>query len=571
MKTPLRKPPPTGLLGPDSIEVHPRRIQVGDIWYESFAVTGYPREVRPGWLSPLLNFSGRLDLSLHVEPVPNEVAAGQLRRQIARLESSRHIDVSKGRLTDPELDAAARDAVELAAGLAEGEGRLFRVGLYLTVQASSHESLDAEVRRVRAVASSLLLDARPLTFRTIEGWTATLPLGLDPVRLRRTFDTKALASCFPFAGAEIGSEGGVLVGRNTSTGSLVFFDRFGEENFNQVVLARSGAGKSYLAKLSALRSLYLGIEVLVVDPENEYQRMAEAVGGTVLRIGGGSRLNPFDLTTPGEKDALLIQALFVHTVVGSLVGELSGEERAFLDACILGVYERRGITADPATHYKPAPLLRDLSELLRERDDGASLAQRLEPFVSGSHRELFDGPTSVRPDGHLVVFSLRDLPEEMKSAGTLLALNSIWQRVARGERRRRVVVVDEAWWLVRSGGKQGAAFLNRLAKSARKHWCGLTTITQDAADLLSSDLGQAVVTNASSHFLLGQSPQAIESLSKAFDLSEGEVSYLLSCDRGQGLLSVGLERAPMKVLASESEHSLVTSDPAEIAAMEKSA
>lgn len=561
---------PTGLLGPDSIELHPRRIRVGDVWCESFAVTGYPREVRPGWLSPLLNFPGRLDLALHVEPVPNDVAAGQLRRQIARLESSRRLEVSNERLVDPELRAAARDAMELAAGLAEGEGRLFRVGLYLTVRAGSPDALDQEVRRVRAVASSLLLDMRPLTFRAVEGWTATLPLGLDPVRLRRTFDTKALASCFPFGGAEIGSEGGVLVGKNASTGGLVFFDRFGQENFNQVILARSGAGKSYLAKLMALRSLYLGIEVLVVDPENEYERLAAAVGGSVIKIGGGSRLNPFDLSNHGEADALLNQALFVHTVVGSLIGDLTAEEKAILDSGILRAYEHKGITADPNTHSNPAPLLSDLGAALDETAEGSSLARRLEPFFKGSHREIFDGPTTIRPDGQLVVFSLRGLPEELKPVGTLLALNSIWKKVIAAERRRRIVVVDEAWWLVRSSGVSGLAFLNRLAKSARKHWCGLITVTQDAVDLLSTDLGQAVVTNASSHFLLGQSPQAIEPLSKAFELSEGEVSYLLSCDRGQGLLSVGLERAPVRVIASKSEDIAITTDPAALAEMDGS-
>ncbi|MGH2812627.1 MAG: VirB4-like conjugal transfer ATPase, CD1110 family [Actinomycetota bacterium] len=562
------RPQPSGPLAPDSIEVEPRRMRAGDTWCQSFGVTGYPREVGPGWLSPLLGYPGPVDVALHVEPVPNEVAASHLRRQMARLESTRRIEASKLRLADPELEAAAEDARELAAGIARGEGRLFKVGLYLTVRAGSPGALEAEARKVRSLAASLLLDARRLTFRQVEGWVTTLPLGVDPVALRRTFDSGALASCFPFASAELNHEGGILYGRNASTGGLVFLDRFRLENHNQVVLARSGAGKSYFAKLTLLRSLYHGIEVLVVDPENEYARLAEAVGGSVVRLGAeaASRLNPLDISNPGRPDALLEQSLFVHTLVQTLVGELSSEEKALLDRAILRAYQRAGITADPTSHSRPAPLLADLKAALDENPEGISLARRLEPFVSGSHRVLFDGPTSVGVDGHLCVFSLRDLPEEMKPAATLLALEAIWKKVTRGPRTPRMVVVDEAWWLLRSGLDHAARFLYRLAKSARKNWCGLTTITQDVDDVLGTDLGQAVITNASSHVLMGQSPQAVEALAKAFALSQGEISYLLTCDQGQGLLAVGNERVPLRVEASSDEHEAVTTtSPAELA------
>lgn len=564
---PARKP--SGLLAPDSLEIEPRRLRVGDTWSQSFAVTGYPREIRPGWLSPLLGYPGRADVTLHVEPVPNEVAASQLRRQLARLESTRRIDATKSRLPDPELEAAADDARDLAAGVARGEGRLMKVGLYITVRSGSTDALEEEVRKVRSLAASLLLDARPLTFRQVEGWLAALPLGLDPVGLRRTLDTGALAACFPFDSAELNHEGGILLGRNASTGGLVFLDRFALENHNQVVLARSGAGKSYFAKLTILRSLYHGIEVLVVDPENEYERLATAVGGTVVRLGAASsRLNPLDLSDPGRPEALVEQSLFVHTLIQTLVGDVTGEEKACLDAAILRAYEQRGVTADPRTHSRPAPLLREIAAILSDTRGGSALALRLQPFVTGSHKGLFDSPTTVRPEGHLVVMSLRDLPEEMKPAGTLLALDAVWKRVTRGERRPRIVVVDEAWWLLGSGLDHAARFLHRLAKSARKNWCGLTTITQDVADVLSSDLGQSVITNAASHVLMGQSPQAVELLAKAFNLSNGEIAYLLSCDRGQGLLSVGTERVPLRVEASPEEANLAESSPAALAGME---
>ena len=560
--------PPAGFLGPDAMEVFPRRVRAGETWCETFAVLGYPREVAPGWLAPLLAYPGPVDVALHVEPVRNDEAARHLRRKLARFESTRRIEAKQERLADPELETAAQDAAELAGQLARGEGRLFRVGLYVTVRAPSEEALEREVHRVRAVCASLLLDARPVTFRASQGWVTTLPLGIDALGLRRTFDTRALAASFPFASAELESAGGIFVGRNVTTGGLVFVDRFALENHNQVVLARSGAGKSYLAKVQILRSLYEGVQVLVIDPEDEYRRLAEAVGGVVVKLGAaGERVNPLDLAEAGRPEALTDQALFVHTLMSSLVGEASSEEKAQLDRAILAAYEGAGITADPRSHARPAPVLGDVVAHLRDEGGGSSHADRLEPYVAGSHRMLFDGPATVRPEGHLVVFSLRDLPEELKTTGTLLALDAVWRTVARGERRPRVVVVDEAWWLLGAGRDAGARFLQRLAKSARKHWCGLTTITQDVTDVLSSELGQAVVTNAAHQVLLGQSPQAMEALGRAFNLSAGEQSYLLTCDRGQGILAVGTERAALQVVASEAEHRLATSDPAELAAL----
>lgn len=565
-----RSVPPAGLLGPEAIEVFPRRVRAGDAWCETFAVTGYPREVSAGWLAPLLAYPGPIDVALHVEPVGAAEAARHLRRQLARFESTRRVDAKRGGLADPELEAAAADAADLQTTIARGEGRLFRVGLYVTVRAPNEERLAKEVHRVRALCSSLLLDTRPVTFRALQGWTTTLPLGIDAIKLRRAFDTRALAAAFPFASAEIEGSEGILYGRNGTTGGLVFVDRFALENHNQVILARSGAGKSYLAKLEILRSLYAGIEVLVVDPENEYERLARALGGTVVRLGaGGARLNPLDLACAGQPEALTEQTLFCHTLVATLLGEVASGDRAALDRAVLRAYEAAGITADPRTHARPAPLLRDVAAHLAQQPDGGALARRLDPYVSGSHRGLFDAPTTVRPEGHLVLFSVRDLSEELEAPGILLALDHVWRRVARGERRPRVVVVDEAWKLVAAGGGMGGRFLQRLAKSARKYWCGLTTISQDAPDLLGTDIGQAVVTNASHQVLLGQSPQAIELLARAFNLSEGEKAHLLTCDRGEGILVVGTERAALQVVASEAEHRLASSSPEFLASLEE--
>ena len=562
------------LLGPHSIEVRPRHLMVGDGVCRSFAVVGYPREVGYGWLAPLLEHPGRLEVALHIEPMRNDLAAERLRRQHARLESARRVDTAKGRLVDPGLQVAVQDAAELSARLARGQAKLFRLGLYVTVHATDPDALEAECARVRALVSSLLLDAVPATFRSLQGFVTTLPVGIDNLSMRRTLDTDALAAAFPFSGVDLAS-GGVLYGTTISdsgTGGsgIVCWDRFGADNHNSVILARSGAGKSYLAKLEALRSLYAGVEVYVVDPEDEYRRLAHAVGGAYLHLGAtGVRLNPFDLA-PGA-DPLTRRALFVHTLVAVLLGEKPDPaSTAALDRAVLAAYRKVGISADPRTHARPAPLLADVARALEDDADPAAktLAARLAPFVTGSYRQLFSGPTTTRPEGHLVVISLRDLPDELKAAGTLLALDAVWRRVADPTtRRRRFVVVDEAWLLMRD--PEGAKFLHRAAKSARKHWAGLTVVTQDAADLLASDLGQAVVANAATQILLRQAPQAIDAVGDAFGLSEGERAFLVSARRGEGLLSVAAhQRVGFYALASAAEHDLVTSDPEDLARLE---
>jgi len=547
-------PRPPSPFGPDSVEIGPRALRVGEGWCRSFAIVGYPREVRHGWLEPLTAHPSRLDIALHVEPVPAEIAANRLRRQLARLESGRRADAAKGRLADPEVEVAAADARQLAAGLARGEQNLFRVGLYLTVHARSLDALDAECAAVRAVCASMLLDAQPSTWRTLQGWTTTLPVGVDALGQRRSFDTDALAASFPFASAGLSAESGVLYGTATNGSGLVLWDRFAQDNHNSVILARSGAGKSYLAKLEALRSLYAGIEIAVVDPEDEYRRLTETVGGAYVHLGApGVRVNPFDLA-PGL-DPLIRRALFIHTLVAVLLGEKPDPaSTAALDRGIVSAYESVGITADPRSHARPAPLLPDLAGALEADGDPAArtLALRLAPFVTGTHRGLFDGPTTTHPRGHLVVFSLRDLPSELKAAGTLLTLDSIWRRVSDpSNRKRRLVIVDEAWLLMSE--PSGADFLFRMAKSARKHWAGLTVVTQDAADLLGSPLGQAVVANAATQILLRQAPQTIDALAEAFALSAGERAYLLGAQRGQGLLAAGVDRVAFSALASPAE------------------
>ncbi len=556
---PVRDP-----LGPAALELHADRLRLGQRWQQTFAISGYPREVGYGWLAPLLREAPELEVALQVEPFPAELAAQRLRKQRARFESTRRLEAERGALQDLGLAAAAEDAHQLAGRLARGESRLFRAGLYLSVSADSEEQLAEAAARVRALCAARLLSCVPATFRPLDGWLSTLPLTLDRLKVRRTLDSEALAASFPFAVAEppLAPEGcfyGYAAG-----GGPVVFDRFACDNFNGVILARSGAGKSYLAKLEALRLLYQGVQVAIVDPEDEYRRLCQAVGGAYLPLAGPDAvaLNPLDLPA-GRDGALAERIVFLTELVELLAGGLTGAELAALDRAAHAAYAAAGITDHPESHTRPAPLLRHLHAQLEQHGrDGGRLAERISPYAVGALSQLFARPTSVQPQGQLVCFSLRGLSDRLKPLALLLCLDAIWRSLDNGE-RKRCVLVDEAWLLMREPA--GASFLYRLAKSARKRWCGLTTITQDAGDLLATELGQAIVANAASHVLLRQAPQAIERLAESFRLTDGERRYLLSCPRGHGLFIVGDDRFPLDITASPAEHALATSDPAELA------
>ncbi|MBL7491181.1 ATP-binding protein [Frankia sp. AgB1.9] len=568
---------------PPGLEVEARQLWVGDLVAATVAVVGYPREVGPGWLEPLLSYPGRLDVSVHVDPIAAPVAALRLRRQLARLESGRRAGDAAGKLADPLIDAATYDAEDLAGRLARGEDHMFTVGLYATIYAEDPDELVEEKARVTALAHSLLLAVHPTTYRMPAGWASTLPLGSDLLGLRRTMDTSALAAGFPFTTPDLPlpdpdrpGAGPVVYGPNLHSAGLVAHDRWAQANYNSVTLASSGAGKSYLTKLDVLRSLFQGAQVAVIDPEDEYAPLAAAVGGTHLPLGApGVRLNPLDLPAHGRSDPDLLtrRALFTGTLLATLLTDpdqtatagLDAAVRAALDRAILAAYRTAGITGDQATWTRPPPLLRDVATALGADPDPAAttLAARLEPFTTGSHRSLFDGPTTLAPEGHLVVYSLRALPAELRAAGTLLTLDAIWRTVADpARRRRRLVVIDEAWQLM--AHPAGATFLRQLAKAARKHWTGLALVTQDAADLLATDQGRAVVANAATHLLLRQDTSAATQLTSAFGLSDGEMSFLLSARPGDALLLAGPgRRAAFRAVASDDEHALITTDPAE--------
>jgi type IV secretory pathway VirB4 component len=562
------------LPAPAGLQVTPNHVRLGDGYAATFAVCGYPATVGPAWLDPLLSYPGRVNVAMHIDPVPAAIAAGMLKKQRARLESTRRLDAEGGKLGDPAVDAAATDAADLAERVARGAAKLFRTGIYLTVHARTLDELTQTCAAVRSAAAGVLLDLQPATFRHHLGYTTTLPLGVDGLGMTRILDTDALAAAFPLAGADLPAPApgqipgadAVLYGVNTTSAGVLLWNRWAQDNHNSVVLARSGAGKSYLVKLEVLRSLYQGVLVAVIDPEDEYTTLAEHVGGTVIALGQPDvKINPLDLPADNRPDTLTRRGLTLHTMIAVMLGTgpdagLHPGEQAALDRAITATYHQAGITTDPATWQRPAPLLRDLASTLENDGDeqARQLASRLAPWTTGAYSTLFDAPTSTPAAGHLVVWSLRHLPDELRTIGTLLALDAIWRDIDTpadpNSARRRLVVVDEAWLLMRDG--HGARFLFRMAKAARKRAAGLTVVTQDAADVLGSDLGLAVVSNASTQILMRQAPQSIDAVAEAFRLTAGEARLLLSAGKGEGLLVAGRSRVPFRAVTSPSEHDL---------------
>jgi type IV secretory pathway VirB4 component len=554
------------------VQVTDRHVRVGDGYAATYAVCGYPAAVGPAWLDALLSYPGRVDVAVHISPLPAQLAAPMLRRARARLESTRRLAADKGKLGDPMVAAAAEDAAGLADRVARGAAKLFRTGIYLTVHGRSLDELAEVAAGVRAAAAGAMLDLQPATFRHHLGYTTTLPLGVDALGMTRVLDTDALAAAFPLAGADlpapapgqtVGTEA-VLYGVNTTSAGVLMWNRWAQDNHNSVVLARSGAGKSYFVKLEVLRSLYQGVQVAVIDPEDEYTTLAAHVGGTVVQLGApGVKLNPLDLPAARRPDTLRRRGLALHTIIAVMLGppgqhgSLEPAEKAALDRAITATYHQAGITNDPGSWGRPAPLLADLAAALARDSDpaAAQLAARLAPWVTGAFSGLFDAPSTVA-GGHLVVWSLRHLPEELRTIATMLALDAIWRDIdtPAQEAGRRLVVVDEAWLLMRDG--EGARFLFRLSKSARKRAAGLTVITQDAADVLGSELGQAVVSNAATQVLMRQSTQSIDAVTDAFRLTAGEARLLLAASRGEGLLVAGRARVPFRSIASADEHRL---------------
>lgn len=556
-------------IAPSSLEIESSHFRLGTLYARTFYVYGYPRQIFTGWLSPIVNLDEEIDISMFVYPVASQVVLENLRKKVSQLEAGLQIDAEKGRVRDPAKQAAIVDAEELRDRLQVGEERFFRFGLYLTLYSKSLEELDYIQHKVETILGQQLVYSKPATVQMEQGLNSTIPQFTDQLQIRRNMNTGALSTSFPFTSADLTQENGILYGINMHNNGLVIFDRFSLENANMVVFAKSGAGKSFTVKLEALRSMMMGTEVIIIDPENEYERLCDAVGGTYVRMSLSSttRINPFDLPKVIDKDdadnALRANLITLHGLMRLMMGgALSPSEEADLDQALIDTYAKAGITGDPLTHQTPPPTIGDLYEtLLHMTGTGPGMAQRLRKYTSGTFAGLFSQQSNVDINNNLVVFNIRDLEDELRPVAMYIVLNYIWNKT-KSDKRRRNLIIDEAWQLLKY--QDSANFMFSLAKRARKYYLGLTTISQDVEDMMSSQMGRAIVSNSSMQILLKQSTSAVDVLAAVFKLTSEEKKRLSQFPVGQGLLFAGSNHVHINVIASPTETSLISTNPDEI-------
>jgi type IV secretory pathway VirB4 component len=568
-------------IAPSSLEFSSTHFQLGTRFARTYYVYGYPRQLFTGWLSGMVNLDEIMDMTMYVYPVESQVVLENLRKKVTQLEAGIQIDSEKGRVRDPLKQASILDAEEMRDKLQVGEERFFRFGLYFTVYAGSLEELDFVSHKIESLLGQQLIFSKPATSQQEQGLNSTVPQLVDQLQIRRNMSTGALSTSFPFTSADLTQDNGILYGVNMHNSGLVIFDRFSLENGNSVVFAKSGAGKSFTVKLEALRSMMFGTEVFIIDPENEYQRMCDAVGGAYVRLSLNSptRINPFDLPkvidTEEADNALRSNLITLHGLLRLMMGgaqaqmlgnssspALAPSEEADLDAALIETYAKAGITNDPLTHTGIPPTVMDLYDtLLHMGGTGPQLAQRLRKYTTGTFAGIFSQQSNIDINNALVVFNIRDLEDELRPVAMYIVLNYIWNKT-KSDQKRRILVVDEAWQLMKY--EDSANFLFSLAKRARKYNLGITTITQDVEDFMGSRMGRAIVANASMQFLLKQSPSAVDILSGVFKLTSEETKRLSQFPVGQGLFFAGQNHVHIQVVASPTETSLITTNPQQV-------
>ncbi|MBA3757256.1 DUF87 domain-containing protein [Candidatus Saccharibacteria bacterium] len=568
-------------IAPSSLEFNSNYFQLGTRYARSYYVYGYPHQVYTGWLSGMINLDEIVDLSMIVQPVKSEVVLNNLRKKVSQLEAGIQIDSEKGRVRDPAKQAAILDAEEMRDKLQVGEERFFRFGLYFTLYANSMEELEIVSHKVESLLGQQLIYSKPASAQQEQAFNSTLPQFTDQLQIYRNLDTGAISTSFPFTSADLTQDNGILYGINMHNSGLVIFDRFSLENGNSVVFAKSGAGKSFTVKLEALRSMMFGTDIFIIDPENEYQKMCDAVGGAYVRLSLNSttRINPFDLPqvidTDEADNALRSNLITLHGLLRLMMGgaqaqmlgngttatmpALSPSEEADLDAALIETYAKAGITPDPLTHGSLPPTVNDLYDtLLHMGGTGPQLAQRLRKYTTGTFAGIFSQQSNVNVNNPMVVFNIRDLEDELRPVAMYIVLNYIWNKT-KADKKRRLLIVDEAWQLMRY--EDSANFLFSLAKRARKYNLGITTISQDVEDFMASRMGRAIVANASMQMLLKQSPSAVDVLADVFKLTSEEKKRLSQFPVGQGLFFAGQSHVHIQVIASPTESGLISTTP----------
>ena len=556
------------LIAPAGMEVDQNYLKLGNKLVKTFFLFTYPRYLSNGWFNPVVNLPSLLDISIFIHPVDTAMALRNLRKKTAQIEAQLIERQEKGLVRNPILETAFQDIENLRDQLQQAQERLFNVGVYIAVYADSEEELNKVETKLNSLLESQLVYIKPAVFQQLEGFVSSLPLNQDKLLIHTPLNSGPVSSFFPFVSLDLTSENGILYGINRHNTSLIVFDRFSLENANQVVFAKAGAGKSYASKLEILRSVMMGIDVIVIDPENEYQKLVESVGGSFFKISLTSKnqINPFDIPIipKGEDPADVFKShiLNISGLIKLMLGEITPEEDAILDRAITETYASRDITPDRKdfTDIQP-PILGDLQTVLQNTEGGKGLARRLEKFTSGSYAGFTNQQTNIDIRNRLIVFSVRDLEEQLRPIAMYIILNFIWNLV-RAEMKKRIMVIDEAWWLMKY--PDSASFLFSLAKRCRKYYLGLTTITQNVEDFLESPFGKPIITNSSLQLLLKQAPASIEVLTKTFNLSGTEKGLLLEAGVGEGLFFAGLNHVAIQIIASYFEDKIITTKPSEL-------
>lgn len=560
------------LIAPSAFQIDTNSVQISGKLARSFFVLSYPRFISVNWLAPIIGLDSPMDMSMFIYPMDTAEIMKKLRNKVGQIESSISMNAEKGNVRDPMLETAYQDVEALRDRLQQGTERYFRFSLYFTLYAENQKELDQVSSTLESLLGSKLIIAKPAVLQMEQGFNSTLPLGNDQLAIASNLNTQPLSTTFPFVSSELTSNDGILYGINRHNNSLILFDRFQMENANSVVFAKSGSGKSYAVKLEILRSLMLGTEVIVIDPENEYKHLSDSVGGTFLSISlnSDSRVNPFDLpkAIEGETNEDILRSAVVNLLglMNLMLGKLNPTEEAIMDRALWETYAKKDITpASNLTNAEP-PTMQDLVEILGGMVGGESLAQRLTKYTEGTFSGIFNQPTNINLTNQLVVFSVRDLEESLRPIAIYVVLNYLWN-IVRSSLKKRLLVIDEAWWMMQHD--DSAKFLFSIAKRARKYYLGVTTITQDVSDFLQSPYGKPIVTNSSIQMLLKQSPAAIDLVAETFFLTEGEKYLLLESDVGEGIFFAGLKHVAIKIIASYMEDQIITTDPRQVAEVEK--
>lgn len=561
------------IIAPASFEVHSDYLRLGEKYVRTVFVVTYPRFITVGWFAPILNLNSTLDVAMFFYPVKSAVILKQLKNKAGALEAQIVSDAEKGAARDPLRETALRDIEALRDSLTQGTEKFFQFALYITMYEDKKEDLDRLADEVENIFGSRLVFSRKVFYQAEQGFNSTLPAGNDELYICFNMNSSPIASSFPFMSSELTSDNGILYGINRHNNSLILFDRFSLQNANSVVFATSGSGKSYCVKLEILRSLMMGTEVIVIDPEFEYKHLSDAVGGTYINVSLSSenRINPFDLprSIGGDskpEDIIRSAVITSKGLIRLMLGDLTHEEDSIIDRALIETYAKKDITPDADLSKTEPPILQDFQDILEGMEGGNSLAERLKKYTEGTFAGLLNNPTNVKMDNLLVCFSVRDLEDELRPMAIYTVISYIWN-VVRSEVKRRILVIDEAWWMMQHD--DSAKFIFALVKRCRKYYLGVTTITQDVNDFLRSPYGQAIVTNSSLQLLLKQSPAAIDNIQKTFNLTDGEKYLLLECGVGEGIFFAGPKHAAIKVVASYTEDQLITTDPRQLLAIEE--